>query len=252
MCWYCRDHVSLYSSRVVRVITDQLIFLLVSLRFVLHLHILSFTLFFVVLFNEYVVCIVCVCSCAQRKHTAIMRIAIIGQSLFAANVYHGLRDDGHEVVAVFTVLDQGNREDALATAAAKDDVKVFKLSRWRVKGKVIPEILEQFKALNVDLNVLPYCTQFIPMEIIEQPSLKSIIYHPSLLPKHRGASSINWTLIQGDEKGGFTVFWANDGLDEGPILLQRECRIEPNDTVETLYTVSKISLYSLCTRHLFY
>lgn len=43
------------------------------------------------------------------------------------------------------------------------------------------------------------------------------------------------TLIHGDKKAGFTVFWADDGLDTGPILLQKECAVEPNDTVDTLY-----------------
>lgn len=42
-------------------------------------------------------------------------------------------------------------------------------------------------------------------------------------------------MIHGDKKGGFTVFWADDGLDTGPILLQRECDVEPNDTVNTIY-----------------
>lgn len=46
---------------------------------------------------------------------------------------------------------------------------------------------------------------------------------------------VSRTLISGDKKAGFTVFWADDGLDTGPILLQRECAVEPNDTVDTLY-----------------
>ena len=164
-----------------------------------------------------------------------MKIAIIGQSAFAASVYTLLKKDGHTIVGVYTVPDANNREDALATVAKEDNVKVFKLSRWRVKGKPIPEILDQYKQLGAELNVLPYCSQFIPMEVIEFPKHQSIIYHPSLLPRHRGASSINWTLIHGDTKTGFTVFWADDGLDEGPILLQRECPVDPDDTVESLY-----------------
>ena len=67
---------------------------------------------------------------------------------------------------------------------------------------------------------MPYCSQFIPMEIINLPKHKSICYHPSLLPRHRGASAISWTLIEGDTKGGFSIFWPDDGLDTGPILLQ--------------------------------
>uniref|UniRef100_A0A8C9YDE0 10-formyltetrahydrofolate dehydrogenase n=1 Tax=Sander lucioperca TaxID=283035 RepID=A0A8C9YDE0_SANLU len=82
---------------------------------------------------------------------------------------------------------------------------------------------------------MPTRRWFIPMNIIDNPRHGSIIYHPSLLPLHRGASAINWTLIHGDKKAGFTVFWADDGLDTGPILLQRECAVEPTDTVDTLY-----------------
>ncbi|XP_072598727.1 mitochondrial 10-formyltetrahydrofolate dehydrogenase isoform X2 [Vulpes vulpes] len=73
------------------------------------------------------------------------------------------------------------------------------------------------------------------MDVIDSPKHGSIIYHPSILPRHRGASAINWTLIMGDKKAGLSVFWADDGLDTGPILLQRSCDVEPNDTVDTLY-----------------
>uniref|UniRef100_A0A8C7PCB9 formyltetrahydrofolate dehydrogenase n=1 Tax=Oncorhynchus mykiss TaxID=8022 RepID=A0A8C7PCB9_ONCMY len=101
--------------------------------------------------------------------------------------------------------------------------------------RCIPEVVQVYKATGAELNVMPFCSQFIPMEVIDHPAHGSIIYHPSLLPRHRGASAINWTLIHGDKKGGFTVFWADDGLDTGPILLQRECDVEPDDTVNTIY-----------------
>jgi formyltetrahydrofolate dehydrogenase len=79
-----------------------------------------------------------------------------------------------------------------AQAADADGVKVFKIARWRQQGTVIGEVMEQYQSVGAELNVLPYCTQFIPMDIIRHPKYQSIIYHPSLLPKHRGASSINW------------------------------------------------------------
>ncbi|XP_043934341.1 cytosolic 10-formyltetrahydrofolate dehydrogenase [Protopterus annectens] len=164
-----------------------------------------------------------------------MKIAIIGQSLFGQEVYQELRKDGHDIVGVFTIPDKDGREDPLGTEAAKDGVPVFKFPRWRVKGQAIPEVVDQYKALGAQLNVLPFCSQFIPMEVIDAPQHGSIIYHPSVLPRHRGASAINWTLIHGDKKGGFTVFWADDGLDTGPILLQKECEVYPDDTVNTLY-----------------
>uniref|UniRef100_A0A8P4G4M5 10-formyltetrahydrofolate dehydrogenase n=1 Tax=Dicentrarchus labrax TaxID=13489 RepID=A0A8P4G4M5_DICLA len=171
----------------------------------------------------------------QHYYQNKLKLAIIGQSLFGQEVYSNLRKQGHKVVGVFTVPDKDGKADPLAVAAEKDGTPVFKFPRWRVKGKPIPEVVDAYKAVGAELNVMPFCSQFIPMNIIDQPKHGSIIYHPSILPLHRGASAINWTLIHGDKKAGFTVFWADDGLDTGPILLQRECAVEPNDTVDTLY-----------------
>ncbi|KAL0610932.1 Mitochondrial 10-formyltetrahydrofolate dehydrogenase [Plecturocebus cupreus] len=164
-----------------------------------------------------------------------LKLALIGQSLFGQEVYSHLRKEGHRVVGVFTVPDKDGKADPLALVAEKDGTPVFKFPKWRVKGKTIKEVAEAYRSVGAELNVLPFCTQFIPMDIIDGPKHGSIIYHPSILPRHRGASAINWTLIMGDKKAGFSVFWADDGLDTGPILLQRSCDVEPSDTVDTLY-----------------
>ncbi|XP_062989479.1 mitochondrial 10-formyltetrahydrofolate dehydrogenase [Elgaria multicarinata webbii] len=164
-----------------------------------------------------------------------LKLALIGQSLFGQEVYQNLQKAGHKVVGVFTVPDKNGKADPLASAAEKDGTPVFKFPRWRVKGKPVQEVIDAYQSVGADLNVLPFCTQFIPMDVIDSPKHGSIIYHPSILPRHRGASAINWTLIQGDKKAGFTIFWADDGLDTGPILLQRECDVGPNDTVDNLY-----------------
>ncbi|XP_063316678.1 mitochondrial 10-formyltetrahydrofolate dehydrogenase isoform X1 [Pelmatolapia mariae] len=174
-------------------------------------------------------------STSSHHYQNKLKLAIIGQSLFGQEVYSNLRKQGHKVVGVFTVPDKDGKADPLAVAAEKEGTPVFKFPRWRVKGKPIPEVVDAYKAVGAELNVMPFCSQFIPMNVIDHPKHGSIIYHPSILPLHRGASAINWTLIHGDEKAGFTVFWADDGLDTGPILLQRECDVEPNDTVDTLY-----------------
>ncbi|VDO85461.1 unnamed protein product [Heligmosomoides polygyrus] len=170
-----------------------------------------------------------------------MKIAIIGQSAFGVDVYKALRKNGHEIVVVFTIPDKNGREDLLALEAAKDGVPVQKPARWRKKNaegkfEVIPDMLKLYLSYGAELNVLPFCTQFIPLEVTEAPKYKSIIYHPSLLPKHRGASAINWTLIEGDKEAGLSIFWADDGLDTGPILLQKSCKVEENDTLNSLYT----------------
>lgn len=171
----------------------------------------------------------------ELAHAVSLKIALIGQSAFAVDCFHRLRQHGHHIAGVFTIPDKGKREDPLAKVAFENDIPVFKIKAWRKAGKPLPEILDLYKSVNADLNVLPYCSQFIPMEVINYPRFKSICYHPSLLPKHRGASSINWTLICGDTKAGLSIFWADDGLDTGPILLQEECEVLEDDTVDTLY-----------------
>ncbi len=164
-----------------------------------------------------------------------LKVAIIGQSQFGAEVYKVLHKQGHKVVGVFTVPDIQGRPDPLAQTAEEDGVQVFKFQRWRKKGQPLPEVVDQYKQTGAELNVMPFCSQFIPMEVINYPKHQSICYHPSLLPRHRGASAINWTLMQGDKKAGFTVFWADDGLDTGPILLQRATSVDPHETVDILY-----------------
>ncbi|EDV25335.1 Cytosolic 10-formyltetrahydrofolate dehydrogenase [Trichoplax sp. H2] len=164
-----------------------------------------------------------------------LKLAIIGQSLFGMEVYKVLRQNGHEVVGVFTVPDIAGKPDPLAAQAQQDGVRVFKYPRWRKKGQAIPEVLNEYKEVGADLNVMPFCSQFIPMDVINHPKHGSIVYHPSILPRHRGASAINWTIMEGDPKAGFTIFWADDGLDTGPILLQRSTELYPNDTVDTIY-----------------
>jgi len=79
-----------------------------------------------------------------------------------------------------------------AVAASEDGIPVFKYKRWQLKKQALPEVVAEYKALGAELNVLPFCSQFIPMEVITAPRHQSIIYHPSILPRHRGASAINW------------------------------------------------------------
>eukprot|EP00455_Lapot_gusevi_P021207 TRINITY_DN2229_c0_g1_i3.p1 TRINITY_DN2229_c0_g1~~TRINITY_DN2229_c0_g1_i3.p1 ORF type:complete len:918 (+),score=462.33 TRINITY_DN2229_c0_g1_i3:74-2827(+) len=165
-----------------------------------------------------------------------MRVAIIGQAAFGAAVYERLRHDGHEIVGVFTPPDKGDKKDPLAAAATRDGVYLRQFPSWK-KNKVLnPEVFEEYKACNPELNVMAFVSQFIPDEVLEYPPLQTIQYHPSVLPLHRGGSAINHTIINGDAEAGFTIFWVDRGVDAGPILLQRSYPIEENDTVTSIYT----------------
>jgi methionyl-tRNA formyltransferase len=97
------------------------------------------------------------------------------------------------------------------------------------------EVFEEYKKLAPELNVMAFVTDIVPESILNYPKYGTIQYHPSLLPRHRGGSAINWAIIMGDTKTGLTIFWPDKGLDTGPILMQKEVEIAPDDTIGSLY-----------------
>lgn len=158
-----------------------------------------------------------------------MRIALIGQAAFGEKVLNALADAGEELAVVYMPPD-GGKPNPFRDAAGARGIPVRQPARMRD-----PEVYEEYKTFGVDLNVMAFVTDIVPMTILNHPPQGTIQYHPSLLPRHRGASAINWAVINGEPKTGLTIFWPDEGLDTGPILLQKEVDIEPDDTLGTVY-----------------
>jgi len=159
-----------------------------------------------------------------------MRIVCIGQAAFGQKVLQKLTERGEEVVAVYTPPDIAGKRNPLKELAIQIGIPVFQPRSMRV-----PEIYEEYTRLKPDLNVMAFVTSILPRSILNYPELGTIQYHPSLLPNHRGGSAINWAIIKGETKTGITIFWPDRGVDTGPILLQNEVEISPDDTVGSLY-----------------
>lgn len=160
-----------------------------------------------------------------------MRIVLIGQSEFGKAVFESLLEDGHHVVGVYgRPPHDGFDQEPLKDAARTAGIPVFEPEDYDDS-----RTLREFRALGPDLAVLAFVTKIIPAQYFSVPTHETICYHPSLLPRHRGASAINWSLIMGDKLTGVTVFWPDSGIDTGPILLQRKVEITHDDTVGSLY-----------------
>lgn len=159
-----------------------------------------------------------------------MRIVLIGQAAFGAKALEKLMEMGEVVVGVFTPPDIKGKPNPLREEAVKRGIPVF----WH-KRKWSWDIYEAFAKLNPELSVMAFVTSILPEFIINYPEYGTIQYHPSLLPRHRGGSAINWAIINGETKTGATIFWPDKGIDTGPVLLQKEAAIAPDDTVGTLY-----------------
>ena len=160
-----------------------------------------------------------------------MRIVIHGQQAFGKAVLERLAAGPDDVAGVLCPPDhEGLPPDPLKEAALERGLPVHQPGSWKTD-----EALDLLRRFESDLCVMAYVTLLVPPRVLDAPRLGTIQYHPSLLPLHRGPSSINWARIQGDAKTGLTIFWPDAGLDEGPILLQKEVEIAEDDTVGSLY-----------------
>jgi methionyl-tRNA formyltransferase len=160
-----------------------------------------------------------------------VRIAIIGQQAFGKGVLEAFIARGTEVAGVFCAPEKpGTKPDPLRVAAEERSLPLFQLPS--LKGEQAAEAL---RGLKVDLGVMAYVLQFAPQGFVNLPKHGTIQYHPSLLPRYRGPSSINWPIIKGDRETGLTIFRPTDGLDEGPVILQKTVNIGPEDTLGSVY-----------------
>ena len=160
-----------------------------------------------------------------------MRLIVMGQQAFGKSALETILDAGKdEVVAVYCAPDKDDRQDPIKEFALENGLIVMQPDNFEDKA-----VLDEMRTFGADLCVMAYVIIFVPAEARDIPTHGSICFHPSLLPLHRGPSSINWPIIWGATIGGLSYFWPDDGLDEGEILLQKEVAIGPDDTIGSVY-----------------
>lgn len=160
-----------------------------------------------------------------------MRLVIIGQQDFGKAVLDAFLARGDDVLAVFCAPEKdGAKADPLRVAAQEKQITTYQFSSLKS-----PEAHEAMRQLRPDIGIMAYVLQFAPQDFVNIPRYGTIQYHPSLLPKYRGPSSINWPIIRGEKETGLTIFRPTDGLDEGPIILQQRVAIQEDDTLGSVY-----------------
>jgi methionyl-tRNA formyltransferase len=161
-----------------------------------------------------------------------MRLIIMGQQAFGKDVLQKIITSGvDDVLAVYCEPDKENKPiDPIKEFAIEKGIEVIQPNNF---SNI--DTQNKLKSFEADLMIMAFVNVFVPGEVRDIPRCGSICFHPSLLPLHRGPSAVNWPIIMGKENSGFSWFYPTDGLDEGDILLQWECSIDPNDTVIDLY-----------------
>ena len=160
-----------------------------------------------------------------------MRIVVHGQDAFGKAVLEKLLARGDNVIAVCCAPDKAGRpEDPMKVFAREKGLPVHQPKSWKT-----PEALELMQSFKADVCMMAYVLLFVPQPVLDAPKLGTFQYHPSLLPDHRGPSSINWPIAMGKTKTGLTIFWPDEGLDEGPILLQKTVDIGADESLGDVY-----------------
>jgi methionyl-tRNA formyltransferase len=160
-----------------------------------------------------------------------MKVAIVGQQDFGKAVLEAFLARGDQVAAVFCAPEkEGARPDVLRVAAQEKGLQVHQF-----KSLKAPEAAQAMQAAGADIGIMAFVLQFAPQEFVRIPQHGTVQYHPSLLPKYRGPSSINWPLTRGEKETGLSIFRPTDGLDEGAVILQKRTPVGENDTLGSVY-----------------
>jgi len=159
-----------------------------------------------------------------------MRIALIAHPSLGSKVLEAIIGQGETVTGVFIPGGDPLKDSPLKTVAQGNNIPFYEPADMKDSG-----VLEAMASGKPELGVLAFVQHIVPMVLLDCPEKGTIMYHPSLLPRHRGGSAMNWTLIHGDEKTGLTIIWPDAGIDTGPILLQKEIDVLPDDTVGSLF-----------------
>ncbi|MBC8206057.1 MAG: methionyl-tRNA formyltransferase [Kiritimatiellaeota bacterium] len=168
-----------------------------------------------------------------------MRIVFFGSASIGFPLLDALlASSADEVVAVVTQPDRPVGRKLKLTACPVKEVALQKGLNVLCPEKVgSDESLTSLKELKADLFVVVAYGQYIPPAVLDLPTNGSINLHPSLLPKYRGSSPIQWALANGDEVTGVTILYVSEKMDSGDIILQREVPIRPEDHAATLEPV---------------
>lgn len=165
-----------------------------------------------------------------------MNIVFMGTPDFAVKSLERLIADGHNIQAVYTKADAPKGRKMVLTPS---DVKVCALEHnltvYTPATLKDEAEIERLKGFNPDLIVVVAYGKLLPKAVLDIPKYGCVNVHGSILPRWRGAAPIQWTVLSGDEFGGVTTMYMNEGLDTGDMILTRKVKVGENETSGQLF-----------------
>ncbi|ATZ73170.1 methionyl-tRNA formyltransferase [Idiomarina sp. X4] len=165
-----------------------------------------------------------------------MRIVFAGTPDFAAQHLSHLLDADFNVVGVYTQPDRpAGRGKKLQPSAVKQLAEANQLAVFQPESLKTEAAQEELKALKPDVMVVVAYGLLLPQSVLDIPTRGCVNVHGSLLPRWRGAAPIQRAIWAGDTESGVAVMQMEAGLDTGPVLLEKRCAIDPDETSASLY-----------------
>jgi len=166
---------------------------------------------------------------------APLRIVFMGSPVWAVACMQRLLAGPDEVVAAYCQPDKrAGRGRKVTAPPVASDARDHGVPVHQPRSLRDPVVLEQLSALQPDLIVVVAYGKILPPAVLQIPRFGCINVHFSLLPAWRGAAPVQYAIIHGDERTGVTTMLMDEGLDTGPILLQRSEPVAPDDTTDSL------------------
>lgn len=164
-----------------------------------------------------------------------MKLIFMGTPAFAVGTLRSLYEAGHEITAVFTQPDKPvGRKQVLTPSPVKETAEALGIPVFQPRTLRDGQALALLKTLEFDLIVVVAYGKILPQEILDLPRLGCLNIHGSLLPRYRGASPIQWSIVCGETETGVTAMYMDAGMDTGDIIEMVTEPIWPDDTGETL------------------
>ena len=165
-----------------------------------------------------------------------MRIVFMGTPDYAVKTLEAIIEAGHEVAAVFAQPDKPvGRKQILTPPPVKVCAQSYGIPVYQPVTLRDGEAERILSALSPDVIVVVAYGKILPKEILTIPKYGCVNGHASLLPRHRGASPIQWAIVCGDRKTGVSTMLMDEGMDTGDILETAETEIGGEETAEELF-----------------
>ncbi|MFC1756433.1 methionyl-tRNA formyltransferase [Patescibacteria group bacterium] len=163
-----------------------------------------------------------------------IKVIFMGTSLFSKEILKALLDEKYNIISVFTQPDKkSGRRNEIEISSVKYFCQKKSLLCFQPQ-KLDDEVKKKIEKSQPDIIVVAAYGKILPENILSIPKFGSINIHTSLLPRYRGPSPIQNTLLNGEKETGISIMLLDKGMDTGDILEQKKIEITDSDTVLSL------------------